>query len=783
MAEGLDIGTLTGRIELEDRLTNVLGQIGGSLGHFQSQFTEVGGSVLSNAASFFTAEAALHAVEGAIHTGIEMLKEFTIVGSAVSDVEDNFNHLTETAGRLGSTLLNQLREGTHNTVTDFELMKLANADLSAGLNLTDKEFRTLADGAFALAQATGVDVKQALETMNSALLTGRTISIQRLTGVIDLAAAEEKFAAKLGTTTERLTEQEKLQAKQQGMLEAIGRSVGRLGEQTDGLDEILAQAETTWSNFTEELGKTIATSPVVMAAFSGIKAELEAAFGGRQEDLVQAIARAIDNAAISAIDFAKVIVDGVAVAGVQWNAFKVVVETSVQGFRAITYVVEEVLLGLMKVGNFLSGGSLFGDAIAATEKDIERLYNAMAEGEKKIDGYKAAQDEWAVSTGHVNEALDRVKKRMEEAQKQQEENTRGAHEGADANLKAAHAAGENAAEQNVLGGAMRQTAEEARKYREAWESINNVGATFKDTINQVSGEVVEAVKYYLEAGVSLDKLKVAYQLTDEQAQAINKSFQEGNKALEEQKKAAEATADAWAKLNDLGKDQEAIVRGVGDRVKEDIVHYNGLGASTKDLAAAFGLTETQINAIIQAHQKNAAASREETEATQQLTTAQKDQATVVRTLSGEYITLAEQKARASQGGSYNVNVGNIGEAARSFGLDITAVTELAKKGYSFQQIVEMLRSGSLSLSQIRNLPTGPGPRIPGFREGGVGDFGEGTLAMLHGKEAIVPLDKAGAVGGGPIVNIYVNGTAADVARKVSDEIMRTLKMHRQFGAA
>jgi hypothetical protein len=55
--------------------------------------------------------------------------------------------------------------------------------------------------------------------------------------------------------------------------------------------------------------------------------------------------------------------------------------------------------------------------------------------------------------------------------------------------------------------------------------------------------------------------------------------------------------------------------------------------------------------------------------------------------------------------------------------------------------------------------------------------------MLHGKDAIVPLGESGGggVGGSSIVvHNYVNGTAADVARQISDEIMRKLQSVRQF---
>jgi hypothetical protein len=293
---------------------------------------------------------AIREIIGVVKELIVALPEMALKGAAVADVEENFQHLTEQLGRTSETLTGALRDGTHGTISDFELMKLASKDLTAGLTLTDDQFGTLAKGAFALAQATGVDVKQALDTMNDAMLTGRTKALALLTGKIDVTAAEEKFAASLGKTADQLTENGKLEANRAAILDAVSAATARLGVQTDGLDERVAQAHVAWENFTEDLGKTIATSPVVMAGMDGIRDALIDAFGGKQQNLIQSIAKALDEIVIHVVDVGLASVEAARVVHVAWEAVNTVFNVGALAIVGAITGIGEGMLALTRLG-------------------------------------------------------------------------------------------------------------------------------------------------------------------------------------------------------------------------------------------------------------------------------------------------------------------------------------------------------------------------------------------------------------------------------------------------
>lgn len=831
MSEGIDIGTLSGRIELEDRLTNVLDHVGGAIGKFESSWSHMGQHMLDNTASFFTAEAALHAVEKALEIAKEKFEELTIGGAKVADVEQNFERLNEQAGRVGATLLGTLHEATHNTITDFELMKSVNADMAAGMKLTDDQYKTLAQGAFSLAQATGVTVKEAFDRMSDAMLTGRVRAVQLLTGKIDLAAAEQDYAKKLGTTVDHLTAEGKMEADREAILKKVGDATKRLGEQTDGLDEKVEQMQVAWQNFEEDLGKTIATSPVVMAGLNGISEALSEAFGGNKEQLIQNIVHSIEDASIKAIDFAEYVVDGAAIVAREWHALMVVIDMAKQGWMGIDYVLGEIFLTMEKIANFALAGAL-DEQVKATTKYLEDEYTKMAELENAIREHKKAEDDWAVSTGHVNEALEKIKKRMEDARAAAAETKPHVEALAGATQHVADAANAHAAANEKENLVMAKTAEEAKKALEAQKEIEASGKTWKETLSGINVETAKAVKTYLEAGVSQDKLAAAYGLTATQVTALSKSLKEEQDATKLATKAANDSAERWtqyysmikemsgtttdATIADVERWKAAQIKSHKDAKTDTADFYDWLGKMEAAQYEKADKARLEQDTHSKAHFEKIARDADDA---YKFAASHADQFTAEYiaglartrdaasetakhwkdTIGGELGKETEQaKALAAQlramGGSQEVTSQNFQQSIMNLitnggwnpsgmgsNIDMNEAMRLAKLGYSFQEIKNIF-------DRKKNGATGPipppqGPKIPGFREGGYGDFGDGTIVELHGKEVITPVDKLGGAMGGVVVNQYINGTAADVARQVSVELMRTLKQFKQFGSA
>jgi len=258
------------------------------------------------------------------------------------------------------------------------------------------------------------------------------------------------------------------------------------------------------------------------------------------------------------------------------------------------------------------------------------------------------------------------------------------------------------------------------------------------------------------------------------------------KHLEEEIAAMAPFRAAMGELNSVGAGWKGTLDTIDGAVVEGIKFYLQAGVSQKALAEAYGLTDAQVKSVASSlkdeteeQKRSADARRDATKAIDEARVAE-DQLAAAKAKSKketQELAAAEAKRKAenrAQGNSTEYDLAT--DAGRAKVPENIRVW--LHDGYSLAQAAQIafLMSWGLPINGNDPLFAHKGPAVPGFKEGGVGDFGAGTLAMLHGREAIVPLDRAGgAIGGGEThLHIHVNSplaSAPQIAAAVGNALM------------
>lgn len=790
MSDALEIGTLSGRIELEDGLTSKVDLMVAKIDQLDGRFGGLGGRLAETTASFFGAEVAIEAVKAAGDLLLHTLEEITIEGSHAADIEDTFVHLSG-GSQEASGKLTILRDGVRGTVTDLDLMRRANQNMAAGLSLTAGQMKTMTDGAFALSKMTGGDVSESLDKMSAAMVTGRVRGVQMLTGKIDLAAAEQVYADKLDTTTDHLTTQGKQAAIQEAILDRVAAATARVGEQHVRLADNVKQGEVVWANFEEEIGTAVATSPVIAAGFDMIRQAITNSFGGDQPRMIHAVADVVDSVAIKIVGFAGFVADAVGVIGTVWNEGLRVFYSVEAGWDAIGYAGEGALLGIMKALNVISFGA-FDEDVKLLTKDVEGWYDAMAINSKAIDDSGKAQDDWAVRTGKVKDVLDQVQKKMISARDANANWTEVIRDGAKAADEATTSTTNHGAAETKTAMTMELTAEQTKKMNQAWKDLTSAGDTWQDTLTTIDAGTVQTITYYLQAGQSIGKLKEAYPLlTEAQLAAIESSVKAGKVEADiaaslgdkyrdyyTKKANLEGTTTAKA-INDSEKQYEVEVENLQKKGVADVQYYNQLwdlrnknislddeqrltGDSKSKASLLQRLADAQdyYQFMLDHSDQYHAADIKNQKDTLDMLKKQRDawydvaggvdaDTAKVKLLDGEILSVADALKRFNAGSTNDYDLSTIQGVEQ---------WRAANPGdyltYSDQQVVDFIKAGGTLAQLFQMGVAGGGAKngvkgtLPSFDVGG--PTGEGGLAMLHAGEFVVPAGGAlvsGATGG------------------------------------
>lgn len=295
-------------------------------------------------------------------------------GADVADVSGAFADLSARAGETAQTMLGALHEGTAGTISDFELMQLANKTLGTGLVTSADQMRTLAAGAKLLGDRTGTDAKEAYEKLTKAIASGKDAQLKQLGLFVDNKKATEAFAAAHHKTAGELTDTERAQAIANATLEALKGQLQAAGPPTLDFADRVAQAKVALENMKDQVAVGVAQSPVFAAALGAVSESMSAAFGPNQQGLVKTIVGIIENVAIGLTYVGQI---GTTLASVLVSAFYAI-KTVIAGDIMVVSALAETLIafvnGLVQMGTHIP---LIGEKLKGFAAGAQSLRDSM----------------------------------------------------------------------------------------------------------------------------------------------------------------------------------------------------------------------------------------------------------------------------------------------------------------------------------------------------------------------------------------------------------------------
>lgn len=769
---GLDLGSVTGALVLRDAWTGVIDKAMEGFTAMKNAAKEalpsVGEFAEANAVAFGGLGIAVAGVTAAFAGLAAVTVSLGQRGADILDVSGTLDHFSGSAEAAHANL-KALRDGVRGTVDDMTLMQSASRLLSANVELNATQFKTLGDAAFVLQNRGLGTTADMMEVVSNALITGRTRALAMKLGVIDLGDAAENYAKSLGVEATMLSDAGKAEATRIQIMSMLSSAVADAGQQQIDFGESIDQMMVSFHNWLDSLSVAIVQSPVLTAALHGIQEGLASAFGDTQASLLENVVHFIEQGLIAATSFGLGVVETARVFYTAWSGIKTIVlgvTTAIVEVGVKVAELESTILGLAaSLPGATQGMKEMAASSAANAENMRLSALGLREQTKEAALATIGQGEFNATLDRVGGTIFKVRDAMVAAAAKTKEHTTAAAENASAITGGAEAMDRAKASMLDLGKLReleKKGLEEATKlwgeYRTLLmvHSTSGVGKAIAD-INEWKDNITA-------------KMRAAH--TD------TKAFYDSLEALSHEK--MRGVLVDWELFR--SKSITALQENA-DRAKatyEEMLRNSHL--FTRDAL------QEMLEKMREAQFRATAMGREMGNATLTAATGAQGAKASMEALADATRRATEEARRlkeASQTFSFDVTAQNIDQTLHDMGLQGLQgkIKELLRRGFSLQQAINAAQNPGLPL------PNNPGPRMPGFA-GGVQNFGGGmAIVGEHGAEPVLlPRGSSvlphSAMSGMGVTNIfYVNGTAEDVANKISDILERRLMSGRLLGTA
>jgi hypothetical protein len=187
---------------------------------------------------------------------IKPLMKFAKEAAKVESMATAFNTLAG-ATENSSVALDHLKSATNNTMSEFDLFQQANNAMILGVSKNSNEMAEMFDIAQRLGRALGRDTKSSVESLITGIGRQSRLMLDNIGIIVKADEAYEKYAKRLGTTADKLSDADKKTAFLEATMESARAKVASLGGEVHSSQDSFDAFSATVSDLSVALGDSL----------------------------------------------------------------------------------------------------------------------------------------------------------------------------------------------------------------------------------------------------------------------------------------------------------------------------------------------------------------------------------------------------------------------------------------------------------------------------------------------------------------------------------------------
>ena len=188
--------------------------------------------------------------------GIRQMMQMSKEAAKLASMETAFNTLTGGIGNA-SIAIERLQEATDGTMSKFDLFQQANNAMILGVSKNSEEMAEMFDMAQRLGEALGKDTKESVESLITGIGRQSRLMLDNIGIIVKADEAYEKFASNIGTTVDKLTDQQKKQAFLNATLDSAREKVDGLNEEIPNATKSFNALQAASSDLASTIGEKL----------------------------------------------------------------------------------------------------------------------------------------------------------------------------------------------------------------------------------------------------------------------------------------------------------------------------------------------------------------------------------------------------------------------------------------------------------------------------------------------------------------------------------------------